>query len=329
MTGNITTNLRPDYYEWFPNFTSHELEARLHYLPFSVATLLMPTNIKKALALHPQYRDVFKQFLNLEPIMQRIELVATLKHAGISQATADAMGRVRREEFAPPEMRRYSYLNTYLPWNRISCLSTPGIVALMIDQLIPVSGMIVEIGLGSGYHAACLLETNHQDIRIIGAERNESFLKFGRDNLDRAGYSRIHAYRADSSAMKRCLETGIDVVYCTAAGLGAAQKEFSSAIKTGGKFQYVRPLSKDEFEGEPESSWLKQTYETYSNYEATEWRRYGVISMNTCTDHSLSEATRIYDVEFVPIYEGMGGEQSSHRRDWLLSMTRLAGQARE
>lgn len=79
------------------------------------------------------------------------------------QRVLDAMRRVPREQFVPPEMRDLSYEDRPLPigWNQT--ISQPYIVALM-SELLEVTPQlrILEIGTGSGYQAAVLAE--------IGAE---------------------------------------------------------------------------------------------------------------------------------------------------------------
>jgi len=76
---------------------------------------------------------------------------------GISTAVLDIMGKVPRHEFVPKEMEREAYADTPLPIGYGQTISQPFIVALM-THLIRASphSTVLEIGTGSGYHAAVL-----------------------------------------------------------------------------------------------------------------------------------------------------------------------------
>ena len=69
----------------------------------------------------------------------------------------DAMERVPREKFIPPELRDRAYEDGPLPIGRGQTISQPYVVALMSESL-HLSGdeKVLEIGTGSGYQAAVL-----------------------------------------------------------------------------------------------------------------------------------------------------------------------------
>lgn len=68
-----------------------------------------------------------------------------------------AMSSVPREEFVPLDYRLYAYIDGPLPIGEGQTISQPYIVALM-TQLLRLTGKekVLEIGTGSGYHAAIL-----------------------------------------------------------------------------------------------------------------------------------------------------------------------------
>jgi len=90
------------------------------------------------------------------------EMRATAGSTGRSQmndAVARAMGRVPRHRFVPPDLVDAAYLDRPLPIGLGQTISQPFIVALMTELLDPKpSARVLEVGTGSGYHAAVLAE---------------------------------------------------------------------------------------------------------------------------------------------------------------------------
>jgi protein-L-isoaspartate(D-aspartate) O-methyltransferase len=69
------------------------------------------------------------------------------------------MRRVPRHRFVPPEVVNAAYDDRPLPIGLGQTISQPFIVALMADLLDPrPSAHVLEVGTGSGYHAAVLAE---------------------------------------------------------------------------------------------------------------------------------------------------------------------------
>jgi protein-L-isoaspartate(D-aspartate) O-methyltransferase len=69
----------------------------------------------------------------------------------------EAMGKVPRHEFVPPDQKPYAYENRPLPIGHGQTISQPYIVALMTDLMrVDKDSVVLEIGTGSGYQAAVL-----------------------------------------------------------------------------------------------------------------------------------------------------------------------------
>jgi len=69
----------------------------------------------------------------------------------------EAMARVPREEFVPPELEYAAFDNGPLPIGHGQTISQPYIVALMTDMLqLEPNHRVLEIGTGSGYQTAIL-----------------------------------------------------------------------------------------------------------------------------------------------------------------------------
>ncbi len=83
-----------------------------------------------------------------------------IKQRGIKdQKVLDAMLKVERQKFVPPEYRSESYNDYPIPIGNGQTISQPYIVAFMTEALEPkASDKVLEIGTGSGYQAAVLAE---------------------------------------------------------------------------------------------------------------------------------------------------------------------------
>lgn len=107
-----------------------------------------------------------------------------------SEAVEKAMRRVPREEFLPQDIRDEAYIDSPLPIGEGQTISAPHMVAIMAEQLDLSPGQkILEIGAGSGYHAAVCAELIAPDGHIYTIERISSLATFAEDNLKRTGYS--------------------------------------------------------------------------------------------------------------------------------------------
>jgi len=122
---------------------------------------------------------------------ERNRLVDSLISRGYvtSEAVERAMRRVPREEFLPRDMKDEAYVDSPLPIGEGQTISAPHMVAIMAEQLDLSPGLkVLEIGAGSGYHAAVCAEVVAPDGHIYTIERISSLATFAEDNLKRTGY---------------------------------------------------------------------------------------------------------------------------------------------
>lgn len=97
----------------------------------------------------------------------------------------DAMRRVPRHEFVPPEQRRAAYRNRPLPIGEGQTISQPYIVALMTHLLrLDPGDKVLEIGTGCGYQAAVLAELAGD---VFSIEIVEPLARTAADTLQRLG----------------------------------------------------------------------------------------------------------------------------------------------
>jgi protein-L-isoaspartate(D-aspartate) O-methyltransferase len=86
------------------------------------------------------------------------ELVRKLRREGIrDERVLEAMARVRREVFVPPELHPHAYDDAPLPIAGGQSISQPQVVAAMTEALdLRGAENLLEVGTGSGYQAAVL-----------------------------------------------------------------------------------------------------------------------------------------------------------------------------
>jgi protein-L-isoaspartate(D-aspartate) O-methyltransferase len=123
---------------------------------------------------------------------ERDALVDSLLNRGyiVSTAVEEAMRRVPREEFVPARLKNDAYVDTPLPIGSGQTISAPHMVAIMVEKLSLEQGMkVLEVGAGSGYHAAVVAETVAPHGHVFSIERLEPLARFAEDNLNRTGYS--------------------------------------------------------------------------------------------------------------------------------------------
>lgn len=101
----------------------------------------------------------------------------------------DAFLKVKRHLFVKPELRQKAYSDSFLDIGEGQTISEPYIVAIMTYAVAPeYNKKVLEIGTGSGYHAAILAELvkNVYTIELI-----ESLGKKAKKRLDSLGYKNI------------------------------------------------------------------------------------------------------------------------------------------
>lgn len=118
-----------------------------------------------------------------------------LKQSSLDARVLDAMARVPRHEFVPPQLVDLAYQNRPLPIGHGQTISQPYIVAIMTDLLdIEPGQRILEIGTGSGYQAAVLAEIG---ARVWSIEIIPELGKQAKARLQRMGYDKVEVRLGD------------------------------------------------------------------------------------------------------------------------------------
>lgn len=121
--------------------------------------------------------------------LQRNNMVSLLRNRIFDDKVLEAMSKVPRHLFVPPEKLLSAYDDTPLPIGSGQTISQPYIVALMTSALnLKGEDKVLEIGTGSGYQAAVLAELAGQ---VITVERLPEMAVKARGVLGKLGYKNL------------------------------------------------------------------------------------------------------------------------------------------
>ncbi|MFB3905873.1 MAG: protein-L-isoaspartate(D-aspartate) O-methyltransferase [Acidobacteriota bacterium] len=111
-----------------------------------------------------------------------------LKARGIrDQRVLEAFQRVPREEFVPPDLAHRAYTDNPLPIGQGQTISQPFMVAVMTEAArIQPGEKVLELGTGSGYQTAILLELG---TRVYSIERIPELYRQAQERLSGLGYT--------------------------------------------------------------------------------------------------------------------------------------------
>src|SRR2546428_3762643 len=111
----------------------------------------------------------------------------------------DAFLAVPREAFVRPEDADDAYADVPLPIGRGQTISAPSMIAIMLEEARLAPGEhLLEIGTGSGYHAALVAHIVGPE-SVVSIERIPRLAKWGRSNLARTGYAGVTVVVGDGS----------------------------------------------------------------------------------------------------------------------------------
>ena len=119
-----------------------------------------------------------------------------------SEAMAEAVLRVPREEFMDSSYASYAYVDKPfpIPGDGGQTISAPYMYPIFYEPLSLKEGdRVLEIGAGSGYGAALAGELVGDSGLVVSVEINETTYRFAQANLERTGYGDIILVLGDGS----------------------------------------------------------------------------------------------------------------------------------
>lgn len=123
---------------------------------------------------------------------QRKALVKHLERSGYvrSPVVREALLATPRELFVPEAVRAASYADHPLDIGQRQTISAPHMVAIMVEAMQAEEGnRVLEVGGGSGYHAAVIAHVAGPSGHVYAVERHRALAEGARANLEAAGLS--------------------------------------------------------------------------------------------------------------------------------------------
>ena len=131
--------------------------------------------------------------------MNREQLLDSLQGSA-KESVISAMSRVPRELFLPVALQSRAYEDTPLPIGLNQTISAPHMVAIMCDLLDLQPGMtVLEVGGGSGYHAAVMATMVGPTGMVYSVERMPELVAMAKRNLENAGITNVTMVETDGS----------------------------------------------------------------------------------------------------------------------------------
>lgn len=174
---------------------------------------------------------------------KRRKLVEQLQSSGrlTTKKVILAMLEVPREYFVPKNRSNQAYIDAPLSIFEGQTISAPHMNAMMCELLdLNANQKILEIGTGSGYHAALCAHIINQgeDINksghVYSLERQEKLVTFARENLKKAGMELLVTVIHADGTLGYPNNAPYDRILVTAAGPNIP-KPLVEQLKIGGK----------------------------------------------------------------------------------------------
>lgn len=129
-------------------------------------------------------------------LVERLKIEKRIKSKKVEKAFLD----IPRENFIPKFIKHYAYIDTPLEIGNGQTISAPHMVAIMCEALDIEKGQkILEIGTGSGYHAAIVSKIVGNNGHVYSIERFSSLAEIAKKNLTNIGIRNVTVEIGDGS----------------------------------------------------------------------------------------------------------------------------------
>ncbi|ABR56893.1 protein-L-isoaspartate O-methyltransferase [Methanococcus aeolicus] len=166
----------------------------------------------------------------MEAIVKGLINAGYLKNKMVSKALLT----VPRHEFIPAELHDYAYVDTPLNIGHGQTISAIHMVAIICDALDLKEGdKVLEIGTGSGYHAAVVAEIVGKNGQVITIERIPELAEKAESTLKKLGYTNVKVI-CGNGTLGSSEFAPYDKIYLTASGPDIPNSLIEQ-LKKGGK----------------------------------------------------------------------------------------------
>jgi protein-L-isoaspartate(D-aspartate) O-methyltransferase len=169
------------------------------------------------------------------------ELLERLRPYVADRRVLDAIARVPRDRFVEPDCADQAWENAPLPIGGGQTISQPLVVARMCELLALDGGeRVLDVGTGSGYHAAVLACLARE---VWSIERDPRLSRRAAENLAAAGVENVHLVVGDGAAGYPPVAP-YDAINVGAAAPGAVPPALEDQLAAGGRL--VAPVEGDQ-----------------------------------------------------------------------------------
>ncbi|MBB6068286.1 protein-L-isoaspartate O-methyltransferase [Methanococcus maripaludis] len=169
------------------------------------------------------------------PLNEIIPVIENLISRGYikKQSVIDAILSVPRHKFISKSMESYAYIDSPLEIGYGQTISAIHMVGIMCEELDLDEGQnVLEVGTGSGYHAAVVSEIVGESGKVTTIERIPELFENSKKTLSELGYNNVEVVFGDGT--KGYLENApYDRIYVTASGPDVPKALFEQ-LKDGG-----------------------------------------------------------------------------------------------
>jgi protein-L-isoaspartate(D-aspartate) O-methyltransferase len=172
--------------------------------------------------------------------MGRESYLRSLRTRIADERVLAAVAAVPRELFVPPALQRFAYRDRPLPIGGGQTISQPTLVARMCELLeLADDEVALDVGTGSGYHAALLSRLCRH---VYGIERDEELAAQAVDALGQAGIENVTVVVGDGAAGLPAYAP-FDAINVAATATGAVPPALEQQLADGGRL--IAPVERD------------------------------------------------------------------------------------
>lgn len=143
-----------------------------------------------------------------------------------------AVASIDRRGFVPAELRDRAWEDCSLPIGQDQTISQPSLVAHMVALIEPpATGRVLDIGTGSGYHAAVFSRLCD---RVVSVERHSRLSQTAAANVAAAGVTNVELLIGDGTAGVP-EQAPFDAINVAAATTGERLRSLSAQLADGGR----------------------------------------------------------------------------------------------